>query len=377
IPLTTGIQRVVRESVQRWDRDHAPTLVGWTQGFQTLRRLNAAERDAALNGFREGSAPAGPRLDNPPAIVPWGCVFLVPELPAEPDRTRILQALASFSRSRTGLIGYDCVPMTNAETVDEGMAGNFARFLAAAAHMDRITTISHSSEAEFRGWKAMLAGSGRPGPDIRTISLPVEVRKPTEAALEEARVLLSLGPLPIVLAVGSHEPRKNHLAVLHAAELLWREGLLFSLTFVGAHRWSSDQFHARIEHLQSLNRPVQAIRALPDGLLWAAYQVADITVFPSIHEGFGLPVAESLASGTPVITSNFGSMKEIAGAGGALLVDPRDDRAIEAALRSLLEDLDLRARLASEAQDLPQRTWEQYAAEVWRYLVEEPAKEAL
>jgi glycosyltransferase involved in cell wall biosynthesis len=310
-------------------------------------------------------------FDDQPAIVPWGCVFLVPELPADPERTPRLQALASFSRSRTGMIGYDCVPVTNAETVDVGMAGYFARFLAAAAQVDRITTISHASEAEYRGWKAMLAGSGRPGPDIRTILLPVEVRKPTEAALQEAHELLSLGPLPIVLTVGSHEPRKNHMAVLHAAEVLWREGLLFTLTFVGAHRWSSDPFHDRIKHLQSLSRPVQTLRALDDDLLWAAYRLADITVFPSIHEGFGLPVAESLASGTPVITSDFGSMKEIAGAGGALLVDPRDDHALETALRRLLEDRELRERLGSEAEKLPQRTWDQYAAETWRYLVEE------
>ncbi len=50
-------------------------------------------------------------------------------------------------------------------------------------------------------------------------------------------LVATIGSLPIVLAVGSHEPRKNHLAVLHAAELLWREGLLFTLTFVGGHSW--------------------------------------------------------------------------------------------------------------------------------------------
>jgi glycosyltransferase involved in cell wall biosynthesis len=372
VPVTTGIQRVVRECIQRWDRDHAPTFVGWTDGFNTLRRLSAMERYRALHGFRQGADPIGARFEDQPAIVPWGCVFLIPELPAEPQRTPILQALASFSRSRTGLIGFDCVPMTNAETVDEGMAGYFARFLAAAAHMDRITTISHASEAEYRGWKAMLAGSGRTGPDIRPILLPVEAKMPTETALQQAHDLLSVGPLPIVLAVGSIEPRKNHLALLQAAEVLWGDGLRFTLTFVGGHRWSSDQFHSRIKHLQSLNRPVQTVRALPDELLWAAYRLAYFTVFPSIHEGFGLPVAESLASGTPVITSDFGSMKEIAGSGGALLVDPRDDRAIETALRSLLEDRELRERLAREAQNLPQRTWEQYAAETWDYLVCDP-----
>ncbi len=369
VPIATGIQRVVRESIQRWERDHDPIFVGWTYGFRALRRLNATERDRALNGFRESSAPLWERFDYGPVVVPWKCTFVIPELPAEPERTPRLQALASFSRSRTALIGFDCVPMTDAETVAEGMSGAFARYLAAAAHVGRITTISGASEAEYLGWKSMLAGSGQAGPDIRAISLPVEARKPTEAALQEAHDLLSVGPLPIVLAVGSHEPRKNHMALLHAAEVLWQEGQLFTLTFVGGNAWNSDHFNAQIQQLQDLKRPVQTVTALTDDLLWAAYRLAYCTIFPSLHEGFGLPVAESLASGTPVITSDFGSMREIAGAGGALLVDPRDDRAIEGALRRLLENPSLRERLAIEADGVPQRTWDQYAAEAWDYLV--------
>jgi glycosyltransferase involved in cell wall biosynthesis len=259
--------------------------------------------------------------------------------------------------------------MTNAETVADGMAGAFSKYLAAAAHVDRITTISHSSETEYRGWKAMLAGSGQSGPDIRAIPLPVEAPRASDDALREARDLLSVGPLPIVLAVGSHEPRKNHLALLHAAELLWQEGQLFALTFVGGNAWNSERFQARVEQLQALNRPVQTMLALTDDLLWASYRLAFCTVFTSLHEGFGLPVAESLASGTPVITSDFGSMREIAGSGGALLVDPRDDRAMATALRRMLEEPGLRDKLAAEAATLPQRTWDEYATEAWSYLV--------
>jgi glycosyltransferase involved in cell wall biosynthesis len=372
VPIATGIQRVVRQSIQRWERDHDPVFVGWSFGFGALHRLSATERDRALNGFRESAAPLWDPFDRDPVLVPWRCTFLVPELPAEPERTDRFQALATYSRCRTGLIGFDCVPMTDGETSADGMSGAFARYLAAAAHVDRITTISRASESEYLGWKAMLAGSGQPGPDIRAIPLPVEAREPTDSALHQARTLLSVGPLPIVLAVGSHEPRKNHLALLHAAEVLWQDGLLFALTFVGGNAWNSDQFNARVQELQARNRPVQTILALTDDLLWAAYLLAYCTVFPSLHEGFGLPVAESLASGTPVITSDFGSMVEIAGSGGALLVDPRDDRAIEAALRRILEDPALHHTLATEARNLPQRTWDDYAAETWDYLVCNP-----
>src|SRR5205085_1195336 len=101
--------------------------------------------------------------------------------------------------------------------------------------------------------------------------------------------------------------------------------------------------------LRAAHRPVEAISAATDALLFGGYRVARFTVFPSINEGFGLPVAESLACGTPVITSNFGSTREIAeggdAGGGALLVDPRDDDSLTGAMRSLLTDDALLHRL--------------------------------
>ena len=253
-----------------------------------------------------------------------------------------------------------------------GWRSAFANYLAAAAHVDRIATISAAAELEYRGWRTMLAGAGLPGPDICCIPLPVHAETPSDTALRQAHDLLAIGTLPIVLAVGSHEPRKNHLALLHAAELLWREGLLFTLVFVGGNSWNSAAFDTQVEALRSAGRPVQTIRALPDDLLWAAYRQAYCTVFASLHEGYGLPVAESLASGTPVITSNFGSMRDLASRGGALLVDPRQDHQLTDALRQLLLDRPLRDRLAAEAATIPRRTWDDYATDTWNYLVGRP-----
>jgi glycosyltransferase involved in cell wall biosynthesis len=343
-------------------------LIGWAEEFGHFRRLSPAEVDCVTRGATmDPSVARSSALD--PVLVPWKCTYLVAELPIESGRTARHQAFACFSGSTTGLIGHDCIPMTARETVNDGMALNFANFLAAAAHVDRIATISSAAETEFRGWRTMLAGTGLPGPDIRCIPEPVDAETPSDAALRQAHDLLAVGTLPIVLAVGSHEPRKNHLAVLHAAELLWREGLLFTLVFVGGSSWKSAPFDSQLEAVRSAGRPVQIIRALPDDLLWAAYRQAYCTVFASLHEGYGLPVAESLASGTPVITSNFGSMRDLASRGGALLVDPRQDHQLTDALRQLLLDQSLRDRLAAEAATIPRRTWDDYATDTWNYLV--------
>jgi len=116
---------------------------------------------------------------------------------------------------------------------------------------------------------------------------------------------------------------------------------------------------------------VQSIAAVSDDLLWAAYRIARCVVFPSLNEGFGLPVAESLACGTPAITSDFGSMREIAKAGGALLINPRNDSELVTGLDRLLTDDALHARLAAEAREVPTRSWDDYAAETWAYLAGE------
>ncbi len=365
--FATGIQRVAREAGQRWARDHRVVVGGWTEDYSNFRRLSDTEAATALGHPTEHP---GTPFDGPvQAIVPWKCTLLLPELPTEPFRTHHYQAFIMFSGSRTGLVGHDCVPLTAAETTADGMPIGFANYLAAAARVDRIATTCVASQLEFQGWRTMLAGAGLTGPDIECVPLPSHAETPTPQALRDAQDLLGVGPLPMVLAVGSHEPRKNHLAVLHAAELLWREGLLFNLVFVGGNSWNSTAFQAQVDTLRQLNRPVQTILGLPDDLLWAAYRLAHCTVFPSLHEGFGLPVAESLASGTPVITSNFGSMADLASRGGALLVDPRNDRDLTDALRRLLLDPALRQRLADEAAALPRRSWDDYATETWDYLV--------
>ena len=171
-----------------------------------------------------------------------------------------------------------------------------------------------------------------------------------------------------MLVVGSHEPRKNHLAVLHAAELLWREGLEFTLTFIGGSGWG-EEFPRRVAGLQGVGRPIQVRLAVSDEVLSRAYESAAFTVFPSLHEGFGLPVAESLSYGTPVITTGYGSTAEIGGAGGCVLVDPRDDAALTDAMRRLLGEPEVLRGLRAQIAQRPVRGWSEYADELWEFLV--------
>jgi glycosyltransferase involved in cell wall biosynthesis len=365
--LTTGIQRVARETTRRWLRDHDCTPVSWSRDFQSLRELTAVERKRIVESKAEEDVEARPDAT---IVIPWRATYLLPELAAEPARSSRLLALAELTPNRTGVIGFDCVPITSAETTQFGFAGVFAGNLAAVRYFDVVATISRASAAEYSGWRSMLSAIGVGGPLIEPVQLPVEVEDPLPADFEAARTRFLVGRLPLVLVVGSHEPRKNHLAVLHAAELLWREGMEFSLSFVGGNSWGGDSFSRRLADLQRAGRLVDSESRLSDGRLWSVYRLARFTVFPSFNEGFGLPVAESLAAGTPAITSNFGSMLEIAADGGALTIDPHDDRAIAEAMRTLLVDDVIHEQLCAQARDRPVRTWDDYAREVWHLLVE-------
>jgi glycosyltransferase involved in cell wall biosynthesis len=220
-----------------------------------------------------------------------------------------------------------------------------------------VVGISVSATTEFRGFADALASQGLDGPRVVECLLPAE-----------APHTLAAGPAgdpPVVLSVGSHEPRKNHLSLLHAAEVLWREGLRFELRLVGGSGWSTQGFDQRVEELQRAGRPVRVERSVGDDELWQAYAQARFSVFTSLHEGYGLPVAESLACGTPVVTTSYGSTAEIAAGGGAVLVDPRQDAELVAAMRTLLTDDAELGRLREQARRREPRTWADYADELW------------
>jgi glycosyltransferase involved in cell wall biosynthesis len=362
--LATGIQRVARETVKRWSAVHDPKLVGWDAEYRHLRLLTPAECTKALTGIGAASEAARPDL----VVIPWESTYLLPELSPERPRNERIAALAQYARCRTGVIGFDCVPMTTAETTALGVGGAFATNLAAVRHMDTVSAISAAAGTEYGGWRKMLASVGQKGPEISVDLLPSEVPESSPADLDAARAQLLIPGMPMVLCVGTHEPRKNHLALLHAAELLWREGIQFNLVLVGGRSWKDDRFTDELATARARNRPIQKVTTMSDTMLWAAYRLARCMVFPSLNEGFGLPIAEALSCGTPVITSDYGSMAEIAAGGGALLVDPRDDLSIAAGMRAVLTDDDVHGKLVTAARARPHRTWEQYAGDVWTAL---------
>jgi len=361
--LHTGIQQVIRRTMPLWAAKHDVTFAAWSDDGSGLRALSAAERARVVDWHKPEYEP--PRVahrragDTAGLIVPWDSVVVLPDV-AMPTALAPLAALAEFSGNRVVAVGYDCIPVVSADLVPVGGASRFASYLGVVKHLRRVAAISSSAATEFQGFVDALPAQGLTGPEI------VECQLPAGSGTTAGARAGATGPT--VLVVGSFEPRKNHLAILFAAETLWREGLRFDLVLIGGMGWG-DAVPRLVSRLRRVGRPVIMRHRVDDASLREAYASARFTVFPSLHEGYGLPVVESLAAGVPAITSNFGSLAEIASGGGIVTIDPRDDVALTDAMRQLLIDDALLARLRAQIAGRPSRTWSDYADDLWRGLV--------
>jgi glycosyltransferase involved in cell wall biosynthesis len=366
-----GIQRVAREVARRWAVDRGVTFVAWTETGTATRGLTAREDTRALRW--QDSAHAAVALVETedadaaaqPLVVPWHARMVLLEVPLPDERCRRLAALAELSGSQLVAVGYDAIPLISADLRPLGEPNGFVTYLTAVKHARRMAGISTSAAEEFRGFAHALAAQGLPGPDVREVTLPTSVPAAPDGweRTEPDR--------PLVLSVGRLEPHKNHAALLHAAERLWGEGADFELCLVGGPGWDSATSEAvsTIERLRAGGRPVTWRRGVGDQEMWQLIRSASCTAFVSLHEGYGLPVAESLACGTPALTTRYGSQGQIAADGGCLTVDPRDDDDVLAGLRRMVTEPELRARLRAEAAARPARTWDAYADDLWSALL--------
>ncbi|MGC9336018.1 MAG: glycosyltransferase family 4 protein [Anaerolineae bacterium] len=188
-----------------------------------------------------------------------------------------------------------------------------------------------------------------------------EFRPALAEAVEDARRHYGL-PERYLLHVGTIEPRKNLTRLVEALERLHDEGLQIPLVVLSAKGWLYDDFFSRLETLR-VRDAVHFTGYIPGADLPLLYNGSTALVMPSVYEGFGLPVLEAMACGTPVVSSNTSSLPEIGGQ-AALYFDPYDVEAIAAAIRAAWTDQDLRASLREEGLVQAGRfSWERAARE--------------
>jgi glycosyltransferase involved in cell wall biosynthesis len=251
---------------------------------------------------------------------------------------------------------YDMSPVIFPQFHTSENRNTFARKLQhIRQHADVLIAISESTKRdiiEHLGFPETRIHVAYGGVDANFAPLP------DQAALRSTLAKYGLREPGYILHVGTLEPRKNLVRLIEAyAQVRQRCGdVTPPLVLVGQNGWdSADIFTAVARH--KLSDHVQIVGFVADADLPVIYNGATIFAYPSLYEGFGIPVLEAMACGVPVLTSTVSSLPEIVGDTG-LLVEATDTQAIAAGLQQLVEDAALRRDLSTRAlQRAAQFTW--------------------
>jgi glycosyltransferase involved in cell wall biosynthesis len=258
-------------------------------------------------------------------------------------------------RARLVYTLYDLSFLENPEwTTEINRTGCLEGIFQASLHADHIVAISHFSKRHF-----LQVFPHYPEERITVVHLASRFQNFTRAPHPGA--LARLRPEQFWLCVGTLEPRKNHDRLLAAyANLKARLGRTWPLVLAGGKGWLMDDLNRRIDSL-GLSEDVVITGYLDDEALKWLYQNCFAALYPSLFEGFGLPVLEAMSLGAAVISSNVTSIPEIAG-DVALLVDPLRGDEIAQAMYRLTTQNGLRARLRDGAErQAGQFRWEDAA----------------
>jgi len=363
----TGIQRVARSlHTALGDAVRAITFDPHEGGWRALRKWERENLAADSVATKRGAQwPLGAKLrgwarravGRVTVRVPENSGLVVPEI-FSPEVARALpEIFAPTSGPRVALF-HDAIALKFPELTPQKTVARFPAYLVELLAFDGIAAVSDDSRASLVDYWRWL-GAGKT-PPVTTIALGIGGRH-SRASDEKPPPHGD----PIVLCVGSIEARKNHLALLEACEQLWARGKKFSLHLVGlAQAQTGGAALARLRVLQAAGRPLRYDGAVSDAAVDAAYAACVFTVYPSLIEGFGLPVLESLAHGKPCICSARGALGEAARGGGCVALESTDAPTLASAIERLLGSPAERTRLAAAAQAREIKTWARYAEEL-------------
>jgi glycosyltransferase involved in cell wall biosynthesis len=387
-PYTTGIQRVVREfaaaahargallvefslTTGGWhevdlSQLHVTTNAGLRRAVAfagrrayrgLVRRPSFARAADSVMRSRQSTYESARRLVGGrslgigPRVDVRGRTLVLPEITSSRAHAQALEDLTLAADTRLRAFLHDVLPWSHPEWFPPDPRHHFEDYLRVLRHAERIAVASRHSEAEAkRALSSCPAEFGR-------FPLPAAIRatrgRPTE---------------PLFLMVGSLEPRKNHRRVIEAALALRAAGLPSTLVFVGQTGWGDRGLREAVVRARRAGLRLVERRTATDDELHAWYQRATALVYPSLEEGYGLPVVEALASGTPVITSDRPALDEFEVFGGVVLVDPCDTEAIAAAMRRLADPVAWGETVATiDAARLPVG-WDRWSADVFTWL---------
>lgn len=261
-------------------------------------------------------------------------------------------ALAPVREARTVLTVHDLTFVVRPECAVPSLRQYLGRVVPRSVRRaDRVLADSKATADD------LMRLYGAPAERLEVVYSAADDRFRPLAESQAAALLGDLQvPRPFILTVGTLEPRKNVARLVDAFLSL---DLPHHLVVAGARGWLYQQLLTKLTHPR-----IHVLENVSDEQLVGLYNLADVFAFPSLYEGFGLPVLEAMACGTPVASSNAPCLPEIVGDAG-LTFDPEDTTAIAKAVQRLATEPSLRAELRAAGLEQAKRfSWQRSALQL-------------
>jgi glycosyltransferase involved in cell wall biosynthesis len=353
--VRTGIQAVVRGLLaglcQAGVNFQTVSWSRWRNAFVPLDRQR--NQRLGIADVREGH-----RRPNEIARA-W---LLLPEVIYGPKLPRMI-ACARKRRMRIAAIFHDAIPVTHPELVRREARKFHLAYMMGLGDVDLIVAVSDSAAEQFRLFLEKRLGRF---PTIYVCPSAGELSGQERAAAKPNAVADAVN----ILCVSTLEPRKNHKTLLQAFELAYSAVSYpkLCLHLVGDRYKDADHMVELVRAATARNPNIVWHGKITDDQLVKFYRECDFTIYPSIIEGFGLAISQSLWNRRPCICANYGAMAEIAKEGGCLTVDVGNAAKLSEAIVTLATRFDLRQKLVKEIDNRPVKTWHAYATEICRQL---------
>jgi len=265
-------------------------------------------------------------------------------------RVKYLPKVLKTSLKKVALF-HDANVLRNELTTPPARSNNFKAYLQVLAQCDSISFISIESQNAF-----FKHTSKRKVSQVTKVHyLPVE--KP---AFEKS---FPGTQNPLIICVSTLGYNKNHITFLKAAEQLWNEKLKFKIELIGQSdpSWTPKVLNL-IKTLQKKNRPLRWLQHIDQKTLEIKYSHSLFTVYPSLYEGFGLPILESLIRGKPCICGMNGALGEVSNGGGCFTVaNQKSIKQLADAIRELLCNDSILEKLIKETSLRKYENWKSYS----------------
>ncbi|NLW48654.1 MAG: glycosyltransferase [Firmicutes bacterium] len=273
--------------------------------------------------------------------------------------TKNIRRYARRNAFSIAAIFYDAIAVIRPDLCNSEVNNNHLNYIHGLAKCDVVIPISNFSASCLQDiWQK----HSDPVCQVHTNLLPGEfggVPRKTQIEIVNQKE-------KTILCVSTLEPRKNHRTLINACLLLKQKhpDINWRLVLVGNKYAGNSEIPEYVEKVSMENPYIEWVGVVDDETLHKLYEEAVFTVYPSIIEGFGMPIMESLWHGRPCICYNQGVMAEIASEGGCLTTDVLSEELLSEAIYSLLVDEKLYSKLCHEAVNRSIKTWNQYAKDI-------------